>query len=99
MNRTGRISIVLFLLGVLLIGIAFTRVYGAKIWFQMGGLAWVAAYFSVVLDNLIRKMPIQTRGGSVRYEEGSFRYFLPYLLMFVFGALFLTVILISLIIA
>lgn len=95
LNRAGQTTTALFLVGIGLIGIGFTKVYDAKIWFLLGGFSWNAAYFIVVVDNLVRKVPIQTRGGLVRYEDGLFRYLVPYVPMFIFGALFLTFILLS----
>ena len=77
--------------------VAFSKVENAKIWVQVGGLSWVAAYFSVVIDNLMRKAPVQSRRGVVRYEDGPIRYLLPYVFLFVFGALALTIIALSLI--
>ena len=97
MNTASRIATVFFLVGATSIGFAFTKVEGAGLWFKMGGLAWVAAYFSVVIDNLMRKAPVQTRGGLARYEDGPLKYMLPYVFLFVFGILFLTIIVISMI--
>jgi hypothetical protein len=98
LNRAGQTTTALFLVGIVLIGIGFTKVYDAKIWFLMGGLAWDAAYFTVLVDNLVRKIPVRTQGGLVRYKDGIFWYFFPYLIMFIFGAFFLIFISISLIV-
>lgn len=78
-------------------GVAFIRIEDEKFLFQMGGISWGAAYFSVLIDNLIRKTPIQTWKGVVRYEDKPIRYILPFVFLFVWGALALTIIALSMI--
>ena len=51
------------------------------------------AYFLVRFDNFKRKLPVQTRGGPVRREDGALKYALPYVLLTLFGLVALLVIL------
>lgn len=89
----SRVALVLFIAGLVAIVIAFSHTEGAAPWFRGGGIAWIAAYFVVLLDNFSRKLPVQTRGGVLRREDGLLRYAGPYLFMAVlgFGALVVAV--------
>lgn len=97
MNKADRIAIVCFLVGVTLFGVASTRIDDAKMLFQTGSLFWVAAYFSVVIDNLIRKTPIRSRMSVVRYEDRPVIYLLTIALFFFFGIFPLMIIVILII--
>jgi len=79
-------------IGVALIAVGFGQVDGAAPWFRAGAVCCLLAYFLVLLDNFRRKLPVQTRGGLVRREDGAFRYALPYvpLILFGLGALLVT---------
>ena len=88
-----RIALGFGLIGLVLIGIGFGHVVGAGVWFRSGASAWLLAYFLVLLDNFRRKLPIQTRGGIVRPDDGAFKYALPFVPMVVIGALALLVVL------
>jgi hypothetical protein len=92
MRTLNRFSLALFLIGVILIAFAFTKLEGAKPWFCSGGLFWVTAYFLVLFDNFIRKEPIQTRGGLVKFEDGPVRYAMPYIPLVILGLGLLVVI-------
>lgn len=86
-------ALVLFIAGAIPIGYGFTQVENALRWFKLGALGWDVAYFIVLADNFMQKSPVPTRGGLVRYEDGAFKYALPYILLVVFGlGLFLALI-------
>lgn len=80
-----RIALAVFVLGLALIAVGFTRQDGAAAWFRSGAVAWLVAYFAVLTDNFRRGLPVQTRGGVVRREEGAFKYALPYLPLVLLG--------------
>ena len=82
-----RIALALFVFGSILIGIGFTQPESLGGWFRFGTLFWLAAYFLVLLDNFRRKIPVQTRGGIVRVEDGPTRYAAPYVLLLLIGVI------------
>jgi hypothetical protein len=86
-------ALAFFVAGVIPIGYGFTQVENALRWFRLGALGWDVAYFIVLADNFMQKSPVATRGGLVRYEDGVFKYAIPYVLLVVFGlGLFLVLI-------
>jgi len=88
-----RIALGFGVLGLLLIVVALAHVDGAGVWFRSGALAWLLAYFLVLFDNFRRKLPVQTRGGVVRSEDGSVKYAMPFVPMLVMGVIALLVVL------
>jgi hypothetical protein len=86
------VALLFFVVGAIAIGYGFTQVENGEHWFRLGAFCWNLAYFSVVIDNFTQKAPVQTRGGEVRYEDGRFKYAVPYIPMFLFGFLFLVVV-------
>jgi hypothetical protein len=88
-----RIALGLGALGLALIVIGFLHMYGAGVWFRSGAVAWLLAYFLVLFDNYKRRIPVQTRGGVVRREDGAVRYAMPFAPMVVMGAIALLVVL------
>lgn len=88
-----RIALVSFVIGLALVAVGFGHVDGAGPWFRTGAVGCLIAYFLVLVDNFKRKLPVQTRGGPVRREDGALRYALPYVLLTLFGLLALLVIL------
>lgn len=88
-----RIALVAFVIGLVLIAVGFGHVDGAAPWFRTGAVGCLIAYFLVLLDNFKRNLPIQTRGGAVRREDGALRYALPYVLLMLIGLVALLVIL------
>ena len=88
-----RIALVSFVIGLTLVAVGFAHVNGAGRWFRTGAVGCLIAYFLVLIDNFKRKLPVHTRGGLVRREDGALRYALPYVLLTLFGLLALLVIL------
>ncbi len=80
-----RIALVTFLIGLALIAVGFGHVDGAGPWFRSGAMGCLIAYFLVLFDNFKRKLPVQTRGGRVRREDGTLKHLLPYVLLTLFG--------------
>ncbi len=80
-----RVALAVFLAGAAALVVAFAHTEGAAPWFRAGGIAWIAAYFVVLLDNFSRKLPVQTRGGVLRREDGLLKYAGPYVFMAVLG--------------
>ena len=54
--------------------------------YEVAGLFAVALYFGVLAGLYIKRVPMPTRDGIVRYEHGR-RYVLPYLWLVVYGLL------------
>lgn len=79
----------LFVLGACLFSLMFFVPSATKPFVLLGGLAWAAAYFWVIADNLRRKAPVHTRGGLLRYEDNPRGYIFAYGIYVVFGAGFL----------
>ena len=88
-----RIALGSFVFGLALIAVGFGHVDGAGPWFRTGAVGCLIAYFLVLFDNFKRKLPVQTRGGPVRREDGALKYALPYVLLMLFGLVALLVIL------
>ena len=88
-----RIALGFGAIGLVLIAIGFGSVDGADAWFRSGASAWLLAYFLVLFDNFKRRLPIQSRGGTIRREDGAFRYALPFAPMVVMGVIALLVVL------
>lgn len=88
-----RIALVSFVIGLALIAVGFGHVDGAAPWFRTGAVACLIAYFLVLLDNFKRKLPVQSRGGLVRREDGAFKYALPFVVFTLMGLVALLVIL------
>ena len=88
-----RIAFGLLALGLVLIVIGLAQIEGASVWFRSGASAWLLAYFLVLLDNFKRRLPVQTRGGTVRREDGLGRYAMPFVPMVVMGVIALLVVL------
>lgn len=88
-----RIALVSFVVGLALIAVGVGQVVGAGTWFQTGAVGCLIAYFLVLFDNFKRKLPVQTRGGLVRREDGALRYALPYILLTLFGLVALLMVL------
>lgn len=80
------ISLLLFLSGVFCFILAFL-VFKGEYRFLMiwGEISWAGAYLWVVGENYIKKIPIQTRGGLVRYEERPIAYKVSHSILFFFG--------------
>jgi membrane protease YdiL (CAAX protease family) len=88
-----RIALVSFVAGLALVAVGFGHVDDAGPWFRTGAVGCLIAYFLVLLDNFKRKLPVQTRGGPVRREDGALKYALPYVLLMLVGLVALLVIL------
>jgi membrane protease YdiL (CAAX protease family) len=88
-----RIALVSFVIGLALVAIGFGRVDGAGPWFRTGAVGCLIAYFLVLFDNFKRKLPVQTRAGPVRREDGAFKYALPFVVFTLMGLVALLVIL------
>ena len=88
-----RIALASFAIGLALIAFGFVHVEGAGPWFRSGAVGCLIAYFLVLFDNFKRKLPVQTRGGLVRSEDGVLKYALPYVLLTFMGLVALLVIL------
>lgn len=88
-----RIALVSFVTGLALIAVGFGHVDGAGPWFRTGAVGCLIACFLVLLDNFKRKLPVQTRGGPVRCEDGALKYALPYVPLMLIGLVALLVIL------
>lgn len=88
-----RIALGLGVVGLVLIAVGFAHVDGAGVWFRSGATAWLLAYFLVLFDNFKRGLPVQTRGGVIRREDGAFRYVLPFVPMVIMGVIALLVVL------
>ncbi len=88
-----RIALMSFVIGLALIAVGFGHADGAGPWFRTGAVGCLIAYFLVLFDNFKRKLPVQTRGGPVRREDGVLKYALPYVLLTLFGLVALLVIL------
>jgi len=87
-----RVALVSFVAGLALIAIGFGHVDGAGPWFRTGAVACLIAYFLVLFDNFKRKLPVQTRGGTVRREDGALKYARPYVPLMLIGLVALLVI-------
>jgi len=85
LNKADRIAVICFLIGATFFGVAAIKDESANILFQTGGMFWVCSYFSIVIDNWVRKTDVSTRNGIVRYKEEPIRYFLSYALVLAFG--------------
>lgn len=88
-----RIALAFGVLGLLLIVIALAPADAGGVWFRCGGLAWLLAYFLVLFDNFKRRLPVQTRGGVLRYEDGAVKYAMPFVALLVMGVIALLVVL------
>ncbi len=88
-----RIALASFVAGLTLIAIGFGHVEGAGVWFRSGAVGCLIAYFLVLFDNFKREIPVQTRGGLLRREEGGIKYAMPYVLLLLVGLVALLVIL------
>jgi len=99
LNKADRIAIICFLIGATLFGVAVTRDESANILFQIGGVLWFFSYFSIVIDNWMRKADVSTRNGIVRYKEEPIMYFLSYAIVLVFGIIALIFIIFSVIVS
>jgi hypothetical protein len=73
--------------------IGFVHIDGGGLWFRSGVVTWLLAYFLVLFDNYKRRIPVQTRGGIVRREDGQVKYAMPFAPMLVIGAIALLVVL------
>lgn len=92
-HRLLRIALVSFVGGLLLIAIGFGHVEDAGALFRTGAAGCLIAYFLVLLDNFKRRIPVQSRGGLVRHENGAIKYAIPYVLLLLVGLVALLVIL------
>lgn len=88
-----RIALVSFVAGLTLIAIGFGHLEGAGAWFRTGAVGCLIAYFLVLLDNFKRKIPVQSRGGLLRPEDGAIKYAIPYVVLLLVGLVALLVIL------
>ena len=88
-----RIALISFVIGLALIAVGFGHVDGAGPWFRTGAVGCLIAYFLVLLDNFKRKLPVQTRGGLVRREDGAVKYALPFVILTFMGLVALLVLL------
>jgi type IV secretory pathway VirB6-like protein len=90
-----RIALVSFVAGLTVIAIGFGHLEGAGTWFRTGAVGCLIAYFLVLFDNFKRKIPVQSRGGQLRREDGAIKYAIPYVLLLIVGLVALLVILTS----
>jgi hypothetical protein len=88
-----RIALVSFVFGLALIAVGFGHVEGAGPWVRSGAVGCLIAFFLILFDNFKRRLPVRTRGGPVRHEDGTLRYALPYVLLTLLGLVALLVIL------
>lgn len=69
---------------LLLAGCFLFLIYAVEWWpsgysAELGGFCWASAFLLVVLDNYIKKLPVHTRAGLLRFEDSPKKYRLPYL--------------------
>jgi hypothetical protein len=92
-SRSDQVSLAAFGLGAVLLGAGFLQSPVMHPLVKAGAFLWVVAYFLVVFDNLRSRVPVPTRGGEVKYEDGRVRYFGAYVFLVLFGAMFALVVL------
>jgi hypothetical protein len=92
-SRSDQVSLAAFGLGAVLLGAGFLQSPVMHPLVKAGAFLWVVAYFLVVFDNLRSRVPVPTRGGEVKYEDGRVRYFGAYVFLVFFGAIFALVVL------
>jgi|GEM_PF-6627600 hypothetical protein len=75
----------LFLGGALPMPLAFFNTAHPSWFVGPGLLMWVIAYFWVMVDNTIKKSPIQTRGGVVHYKSEPIAWCFAIGILYLFG--------------
>jgi hypothetical protein len=90
-----RMALGIFAIGFASIAVGFFRSDAATVWFRCGAVAWLVAYFIILADNFKRRLPPQTRGGTVRREDGALRYAMPFIPLVLIGLIALVVVLAS----
>jgi hypothetical protein len=88
-----RIALGAFGIGLASIAVGFFHSDAAGAWLRCGAVAWLIAYFIILADNFKRRLPVQTRRGVVRREDGALRYALPFIPLALIGLVALVVVL------